>query len=57
MRSDVCIVLDRHVAGEGYAVGQGGVVADFDIVGNMDIGHQQIVVPDLSDEAAPWVPR
>ena len=45
-------ILDDHVAGEGHGVGKHGVTADSDVVGHVDIGHQEIVVADGGDHSA-----
>ena len=49
------MVLHRDVTTEHHRVGQNGSVADLAIVGDVDIGHEQIVVPDPG--APPSLPR
>ena len=46
------IVLQRHVAGQGGAVGEDDVVADPAVVADVGIDHEQVVVPDAGLHAA-----
>ena len=46
------VVLDDHVPGQRGGVAEDEVVAQDTVVGDVHVGHQQVVVPDLSERPA-----
>ncbi len=51
-RSDICVVLHNHVAGERRAIGENRVAADDAIVGDVGIRHEEITAADPRHAAA-----
>ena len=50
--ADVGEVLDRHVAAERRRVAEDGVVADVAVVGDVDVGHEDVAIADRRHAAA-----
>ena len=50
--AEIGVIVHCDVAGESDSVGNDGVVADDDVMGNVDVRHQKVVVTDGRDKAA-----
>ncbi len=45
-------ILDRHMSAEGGGIGQDHAIPNYTIVGNVRVGHNQVVIPHAGDAAA-----
>ena len=49
----IAIIIDANMPPQGGGIGQDDVVADDAVVGDVGIGHEQIVVADAGNAASP----